>query len=46
MKVNDDGSTTFRYIGLHASHDKWGFMRTDEFSSACFFACNRGCFRI
>lgn len=46
MKVNDDGSTTFRYIGLHASPDKWGFMRTDEFSGTCFFACNRGCFRI
>ena len=105
MKVNDDGSTTFRYIGLHASPssterwtdaqgnvnpvripsnengltsdmvftavgndadgyalktgnrylagrpvddspDKWGFMRTDECSGACFFACNRGYFRI
>ena len=28
------------------SPDKWGFMRTDEFSGACFFACNRGYFRI
>ena len=28
------------------SPDKWGFMRTDEFSGTCFFACNRGCFRI
>ena len=28
------------------SPDKWGFMRTDECSGACFFACNRGCFRI
>ncbi len=52
MKVNDDGyalKTGNRYLAgrpVDDSPDKWGFMRTDEFSGACFFACNRGCFRI